>query len=81
MNIRQIRRRHNAATARHIECRTAEQQHSEHMHALYALEDDDWDDDRPHEDRTCAYCDGDGGDPWNDYIMECPMCLGEGQRW
>lgn len=32
------------------------------------------------EDRTCAYCSGTGGDPWNDYILECPMCLGEGER-
>lgn len=40
--------------------------------------DDDYDD--YDEDRTCAYCDGIGGDPWNDYIMECPMCLGEGER-
>lgn len=33
------------------------------------------------EDRTCEYCGGDGGDPWNDYILECPSCLGEGVRY
>lgn len=80
MNMQQLRRRHNAATAVHLARAKAEQEHSEHMHAMYAL-DDDWDDDGPREDRTCAYCDGDGGDPWDDYITECPMCLGEGQRW
>ncbi len=43
-----------------------------------ALDEDDWDDDD--EDRTCDYCGGHGGDPWNDHILECPMCLGEGVR-
>ena len=31
--------------------------------------------------RVCEYCEGDGGDPWNDCITDCPMCLGEGVRW
>lgn len=43
---------------------------------FYPDDEDDFD-----EDRTCEYCSGDGGDPWNDYIMECPACLGEGVRW
>ena len=40
---------------------------------------DDYFDDEP--DRTCTYCGGDGGDPWNDGITECPECDGEGYRW
>jgi len=31
--------------------------------------------------QACEYCGGDGGDPWNDCITDCPMCLGEGVRW
>ena len=41
------------------------------------LEFDD-DDDACDEDRICGYCRGTGGDPWNDYIVECPQCLGDG---
>lgn len=44
------------------------------------LEFDDGYDDYD-EDRTCEYCGGDGGNPWDDFIMECPVCLGEGVRW
>lgn len=43
------------------------------------LEFDDGYDDYD-EDRTCGYCGGTGGDPWNDYLLECPACLGEGER-
>ena len=42
------------------------------------LEFDDYED--YEQGRVCEYCDGDGGDPWDDYITECPMCLGEGER-
>lgn len=41
----------------------------------------DYDDDPYHPERDCDYCAGTGGDPWNDYILECPMCLGEGSLW
>jgi hypothetical protein len=27
---------------------------------------------------VCPYCDGDGGDPLNDYVLPCPECGGEG---
>lgn len=40
--------------------------------------DDDYDD---YCIEPCGYCSGTGGDPWNDYILECPMCLGEGIQW
>ena len=31
------------------------------------------------EDReACPLCDGDGGDPGNDYVLPCPVCGGEG---
>lgn len=32
-------------------------------------------------DLTCEYCGGDGGDPWNDGVLPCPECHGEGYRW
>lgn len=41
-------------------------------------EDYDYDYDK---DRACRYCEGDGGDPWNDYCTECPECLGTGVWW
>lgn len=25
----------------------------------------------------CARCHGDGRDPWNDYLLPCPLCQGE----
>jgi len=39
---------------------------------------DDCDDD---EDDTCPDCDGDGGDKWCDYILECPTCGGTGRSY
>ena len=36
-------------------------------------------DDVPYElldDNVCSYCDGDGGDPLNDYVLPCPVCGG-----
>ena len=27
----------------------------------------------------CRYCQGTGGDPWNDYILACPECGGDGE--
>lgn len=35
--------------------------------------DDDHDDD----DDECQNCHGDGRDPWNDYLLPCPMCQGD----
>lgn len=32
-------------------------------------------------DVTCRFCDGTGGDPWNDGITHCPECDGEGYAW
>lgn len=25
----------------------------------------------------CERCHGDGRDPWNDYLLPCPVCQGE----
>lgn len=25
----------------------------------------------------CPRCHGDGRDPWNDYLLPCPLCQGE----
>lgn len=25
----------------------------------------------------CPHCHGDGRDPWNDYLLPCPVCQGE----
>jgi phytoene dehydrogenase-like protein len=30
---------------------------------------------------TCPHCAGTGGDPYNDYILPCEYCDGEGVRW
>ena len=29
------------------------------------------------EDTECPRCHGDGRDPWNDYLLPCPLCQGE----
>ena len=37
-----------------------------------------WDDrDEPFDELTCERCHGDGMDPWNDYLLPCPLCLGD----
>lgn len=28
-------------------------------------------------DDECPRCHGDGMDPWNDYLLPCPMCEGD----
>lgn len=33
---------------------------------------DGWQEDEP----ECPNCHGDGMDPWNDYLFECPLCMG-----
>lgn len=33
-------------------------------------------DEGPDEDE-CPRCHGDGMDPWNDYLLPCPLCQGE----
>lgn len=42
-------------------------------------EDAPFDYDEEARDDTCDYCDGDGGDKWNDYILPCPKCGGDGR--
>lgn len=29
------------------------------------------------DDEDCPHCRGDGRDPWNDYLLPCPLCQGE----
>ena len=36
---------------------------------------DEYDYDEP----VCARCHGDGMDPWNDYLLDCPECQGRQQ--
>lgn len=36
-----------------------------------ASDQDDYD------EPECERCGGDGRDPWNDYLMPCPLCQGE----
>jgi hypothetical protein len=38
--------------------------------------DDELDEDDTHDKLVCKRCRGDGMDPWNDYLMPCPDCLG-----
>ena len=33
--------------------------------------------DEPFDEPTCERRQGDGMDPWVDYLMPCPMCQGE----
>lgn len=40
----------------------------------------DYDDQEP-ADRFCPACAGTGRDPWNDYILPCEHCDGEGTAW
>lgn len=37
---------------------------------------DDLEDDRAD---ICPRCKGDGMDPWNDYLFQCPLCQGAGR--
>lgn len=70
MNLRTLKRRHDARTL-----------HRWHfladLRAELLIEDWPWeDDDMP--DDACMHCHGDGMDPWNDYMLPCPLCQGEG---
>ena len=82
MSLRQIKRRHDDAAARRLHLGRLAQEYSELMHAQAALYDDcdDWDDE-PERDLTCRACCGTGGDPWNDGILPCKECDGEGYQW
>jgi hypothetical protein len=35
-----------------------------------------WPDDYEDDLSECPRCHGDGGDPWNDYVLPCPECNG-----
>jgi len=35
------------------------------------------DDEGYFDDPVCERCGGDGRDPWNDYLLPCPLCLGD----
>ena len=37
-------------------------------------QDEDWEE---FEDPECPHCHGDGRDPYNDYLLPCPLCQGE----
>ena len=39
------------------------------------------DDDSEVHDRTCRECGGSGRDEWNDGILPCEHCDGEGYEW
>lgn len=43
------------------------------MAELINVQQDDYDE----EDAVCERCHGDGRDPWNDYLLPCPLCQGE----
>ena len=32
--------------------------------------------DEPDDEPECDRCRGDGRDPWTDYLLPCPFCLG-----
>lgn len=60
-----------------------------HLEIGYPEADDDQscepgctdDDGQDPADMACPECAGTGGDPWNDYILPCPRCDGEGTTW
>ena len=45
------------------------------------MEDEQYDYDEedidPVDEPECSRCHGDGMDPWSDYLLPCPMCMGE----
>lgn len=41
----------------------------------------DEEEDSETEPPICEHCLGTGGDPWNDGILPCPECDGEGYKW
>lgn len=45
---------------------------------MILLTDDECGDDDDYSDDThCERCNGDGMDPWNDYLLPCPLCSSE----
>lgn len=40
-------------------------------------EEDDYEDDYEDDVICCERCGGEGLDPWNDYLLPCPLCQGE----
>lgn len=64
--LRQIKRRHDARTL-----------HRWRFLADLRAEMSEWpamDDDGDETGRACWFCNGDGTDPWNGYILPCPVC-------
>jgi hypothetical protein len=79
MKARNLKRRHDDRTL-----------HRWHFLADLRAEMEYWDDAEDHyfhdddgevHDRTCRECDGTGGDRWNDGILPCPACDGQGYEW
>lgn len=42
-----------------------------------SIDHPDNDPDFEYDDDECQRCHGDGMDPWNDYLLPCPLCQGE----
>lgn len=71
MNLRRLKRRHDARHTRWIKAYAVYQ-------AELAAAPDFWmDDEEDYSDGVCPLCDGDGRDKYTDYLLPCPMCQGE----
>lgn len=67
MNLRSIKRRHDARTKRTLA-----------LWALYSGSNDEWYEDDDWDDDPCPHCFGYGTDPDCDHLMSCPLCGGCG---
>ena len=45
--------------------------------ALVPYEGEDHEEEDLHEPDECPHCHGDGRDPMTDYLLPCPLCLGD----
>lgn len=80
MNMRQLRRRQAARTVRSAAAYTSFATELLFVNEL-GVETFFHDDDGTVHDRTCRFCDGTGGDRWNDGVLPCEHCDGEGYEW
>lgn len=80
MNMQQLRRRQAARQLEHSRIWAPDR-----FDVRYSDRDEEdhyfHDDEGEVHNVTCQFCNGTGGDPWNDGITPCEHCDGEGYEW
>ena len=80
MRLRMIKRRHDARTV-YIAKLWAPDRFDVRYGDRDAEDNYFHDDDDEPRNLTYEYCSGTGGNPWDDYITQCPRCDGEGYKY